>query len=62
MYGVIVGCIIIFLLFKWFMWKLYAVTLLHFMVVNNIEITKEQLQKHREAVILHWLNLDKKVR
>lgn len=62
MHGVIVVCIIIFLLSKWFFWKLETVALIHYMTKNNIEINNEQLRESLKAVLRHWFKQDRKMR
>ena len=51
---------IVFLLFKWFSWKLTAESLIYFMVKNNIEMPDEQKDEAIKETLYHWFKIKRK--
>lgn len=51
---------IVFLLLKWFSWKLTAESLIYFMVKNNIEMPDEQKDEAIKETLYHWFKIKRK--
>lgn len=51
---------VVFLLLKWFFWKLIAKSLIYFIVKNNIEISDEQKDEAIKETLYHWFKIKRK--
>lgn len=51
---------VVFLLLKWFSWKLTAESLIYFIVKNNIEISDEQKDEAIKETLYHWFKIKRK--
>lgn len=59
MYVIFIAAIV-FLLLKWFSWKLTATSLIYFMVKNNIEIPDEQKDEAIKETLYRWFKVKRK--
>lgn len=51
---------VVFLLLKWFSWKLTAESLIYFIVKNNIEIPDEQKDEAIKETFYRWFKIKRK--